>query len=224
MSAQHSAYGSDIKKALLDHLGDQVAPFLRSMPDNGLGNLSNQQHGDEREVVIALSGGLDSVVLLHLCVLHPNIAKVRALHINHHLQPQCDDWAGFCHQQCAALGVVCEVIDVYPRSHSEQDARDARYQAFESALNSQQLLLAAHHANDQAETLLYRLARGTGLTGMRGICRARKLGESQIVRPLLAIERKTLRSYAQTYQLQWIEDPSNQSTQYDRNHLRHKVL
>lgn len=174
--------------------------------------------------VIALSGGLDSMVMLHLAASHLPSSKLHVLHINHHLQESADAWSEFCRKQAAFLSLPFTQIDVFPANSSEVAARDARYAAFGDFLKVGDVLLLAHHADDQAETVLFRLLRGSGLHGLSGMPRSRMLGKNKIVRPLLSVPRIQLEAWADQQQLSWIEDPSNQSSLYDRNFLRLKVL
>lgn len=174
--------------------------------------------------VIALSGGLDSIVMLHLAASHLPSDKLHVLHINHHLQESADAWSDFCRKQAGLLSLPFTQIDVFPANSSEAAARDARYAAFGHFLKVGDVLLLAHHADDQAETVLFRLLRGSGLHGLSGMPSSRMLGENKIVRPLLSVPRIKLEEWAGQQQLSWIEDPSNQSSLYDRNFLRLNVL
>ncbi|TPE52815.1 tRNA lysidine(34) synthetase TilS [Maribrevibacterium harenarium] len=183
----------------------------------------------EGRVVIAYSGGLDSHVLLHLAATHlTGVARehLRALHVNHQLSPNADSWQQHCEQVCADLGVAfrSERVTVSDQGSLELAARQARYQAFDLHLNAGDVLLQAHHANDQLETLLMRLERGTGLRGLGGIPATRQQGKWRIVRPLLIFSRSQLLEYAQCHNLDWVEDESNQETVYRRNLLRHEVV
>ena len=174
--------------------------------------------------VIALSGGLDSIVMLHLAASHLPPDKLHVLHVNHHLQSSADAWAAFCKKQSEDLFLSFSQVNVFPHNNSESAARDARYNAFSGFLQRGDVLLLAHHADDQAETVLFRLLRGSGLRGLAGMPASRKLGENDIVRPLLSVPRRGLECWAQAERLQWIEDPTNQHDVYDRNYLRLNVL
>lgn len=183
-----------------------------------------------RPWVVAYSGGLDSTVLLHaLCQLSPKPA-IRALHIHHGLHSQADQWQDHCRTFATSLGVAidCRRVQVQRGEGIEAAARDARYRAFQAALGVGDVLLQAHHQDDQAETLLLRLFRGTGPHGLRGIPRQRELsvsgGKASLLRPLLDLPRQVLEEYAQRAGLDWVEDPSNADTAMDRNYLRHIVL
>lgn len=186
-----------------------------------------------RALCVALSGGLDSTVLLHLLVQLRQRgllagASLRALHIHHGLQIAADDWLRHCRQLCNYWQVPFTVIHVSvqrERGESlEMAARQARYDAFAAALRHDELLLQAHHSDDQAETVLLRLLRGSGVRGLGAIPVARQLGPGCIVRPLLSFTRMQLWQYATANGLVWIDDPSNEDQQHDRNFLRATVL
>lgn len=177
---------------------------------------------------VAYSGGLDSHCLLHLASQVVQRPQLRAVHINHQLSPQADAWAEHCRQQCQQLGIALEIIRVdceaYAGASLEQRARKARYAAFEQHIQPGELLLTAHHQDDQAETLLLRLMRGTGIDGAAAMPALRVLGAGQLFRPLLAQPRAALLAYAQAQGLQWVEDESNTELWADRNYLRQQVL
>lgn len=194
--------------SLTDHLASKLQPY------------------QGRRWRVAFSGGLDSTVLLHaLAALQPT-PLLQAIHIHHGLQAQADDWQQHCAEACAGLGIeyVCLKVTVEPGASQENAARQARYQAFEEALEDGDLLLQAHHLDDQIETMLLRLFRGTGLEGLRGIPETRPLGAGLICRPLLALPRAELAAYAQVHGLHWVDDPSNSDSRFDRNFLRTQVL
>ncbi|WP_421621103.1 tRNA lysidine(34) synthetase TilS [Alkalilimnicola ehrlichii] len=178
---------------------------------------------------VAYSGGLDSTVLLHLMAALSEARELplRAVHIHHGLQPQADAWAEHCRQQAAALGVDCPVLPVEVRRDSgeglEAAARRARYAALASHLQSGEALLTAHHADDQAETVLLHLLRGSGPRGLAGMRAQRPLGRGRLLRPLLPWSRERLRAYGDTHALCWVEDPSNAHAAHDRNWLRHTL-
>jgi tRNA(Ile)-lysidine synthase len=176
---------------------------------------------------VGYSGGLDSHVLLHALVKLLGSESLTAIHINHQLSPNADSWQQHCQACCDNLGVqmITEAVVIENSGQGlEQAAREARYAVFERILNETDLLLLAHHADDQVETVLYRLLRGTGTKGLAGIPMNRPLGLGEILRPLLPYPRKDLEAYAAEQELQWIEDESNQDTTFDRNFLRQKVV
>jgi len=176
---------------------------------------------------VALSGGLDSSLLL--CVAAACHSNVTAVHVNHQLQPNHEQTEQFCRDLCAQLSVpvVIEQVDVPVGSAAgglEEAARAARYDVFHHLLDAGDLLLMAHHADDQAETVLFRLLRGSGVKGLAGMPRMRPLGKGGLLRPWLDISRDRLEQVAASVELCWQEDPSNRSQAFDRNYLRHGVL
>lgn len=179
---------------------------------------------DVKRWVIALSGGLDSMVTLELAHRYLSPIPVIALHVNHQQQSSANAWQVFCEEQCVLRNIPYHSVTVTPQGRSEQLLRDARYQCFEDFLIAGDCLLLGHHANDQAETMLFRLVRGAGAKGLSAMPRQRGIGEARLLRPLLSTSREQLASYAQDQNLAWIDDPSNNSLDYDRNYLRHKVL
>jgi len=180
--------------------------------------------------LIGLSGGLDSVVLLHaMAKLRDQSGAdihLRALHINHQLQDQAQNWEAHCLSLCAKLGVefASAQVEISGSSGLENAAREVRYREFKAALLPDEELLLAHHRDDQMETLLLRLIRGSGSRGLSGIPRSRVLGASRLLRPLLDIDREELQSYAESQQLSWVEDHSNKDQGFDRNYCRHSLL
>ncbi|WP_447735360.1 tRNA lysidine(34) synthetase TilS [Pseudomonas shirazensis] len=178
---------------------------------------------------VALSGGLDSSVLLHLLAdytRYHHAPPLRAIHIHHGLQAAADSWPAHCQSLCDKLAIELQVIHVTvaPGASLEQAARNARYHAFADILRPGEVLFTGQHRDDQAETLLFRLLRGAGLRGLAAMPAARPLGQGQLVRPLLALSRQQLHSYAEQSQLRWIEDPSNADTHYARNFLRGEAM
>ena len=180
---------------------------------------------------IAFSGGLDSSLLLHLfAAITPASTALSALHINHQLQSNAAEVAAFCRDVCARLSVPLHVIPVTVPVKAEgvggleQAARTARYGVFEQQLRVGELLLLAHHGDDQLETVLFRLFRGTGVAGLAGMPFTRALGAGALARPLLEFSRAQLEAWAESAELPWIEDPSNCDQRFDRNYLRNRVI
>lgn len=174
--------------------------------------------------LIAHSGGLDSQLLLHLAANKLPHSSILVVHVNHHLQVEADCWAEFSRRESARYGLEHCVLDVWPKDQSENAARNERYQAFEELMQEGDVLLLGHHADDQAETLLYRMLRGSGLTGMTGIPLSRALGKGYLLRPLLECSREQLESAVSELALDYVSDPSNNKDAYDRNYLRNQVL
>ena len=177
-------------------------------------------------VFVAYSGGLDSTALLAAAVDCLAPRKPVALHVDHGLSPHSGDWRRHCEQVCAGLGVHCRSVAVALEVGAgvESRARDARYQVFEQQLGEGDVLLMAHHLDDQAETLVYRLLRGAGRRGMAGIPPSRPLGKGMLLRPLLGISRAELAVFVESRKLSWVEDESNARSDVDRNFIRHEVL
>ncbi|MBD3656030.1 MULTISPECIES: tRNA lysidine(34) synthetase TilS [Marinobacter] len=178
---------------------------------------------------VALSGGLDSVLLLHVASTLPQLRQggLTALHVNHQLQPNAATCETFCRDLCADLGVPLRVERVTvtrDRGGLEEAARQARYQAFARGLEAGNVLLMAHHADDQAETVFFRLLRGSGVLGLGGIPAARSLAQGRVFRPWLGLTRERLREVARAAGMTWVEDPSNIDERHDRNFLRHTIL
>lgn len=184
--------------------------------------------------VVAWSGGADSTALLAaLCEWRDRktggaTAAVRALHVDHQLQRQSMAWSRHCRVLARRLRVpltVTRILVARDRGLSrEAAAHDARYRAFEAALRPGEVLLLAHHADDQLETLLLALLRGAGPAGLAAMPECRRLGQGLMARPLLEAHPGELRAFLQSRQVPWIEDPSNADTDLDRNYLRREVL
>ena len=179
---------------------------------------------------VALSGGLDSSVLLHaLAALREELAvPVSALHVDHGLQLDSMQWGEHCLALCQSLSVPLRRVRVEvgccKEKGLEASARAARYRVFEDELFDGQMLLSAHHRNDQAETLLLQLLRGGGAHGLAGMPLLRALGRGWLARPLLAVGRNALQAYADASGLGWIDDPSNRDIRWERNYIRHHLL
>jgi len=181
-----------------------------------------------RRLVVGLSGGVDSVVLLDL--LHERAATygytLAAIHVHHGLSPNADAWADFCATLCRARDIPLHVERVEVRRDSGQGieavARKARYTAYR-ALDADCVALA-HNLDDQAETVLLQLLRGAGPDGLAGMPFERPLGRGQLIRPLIDVSRSDIEAWARERGLAWIEDESNGDPAYARNHLRLNVL
>ena len=179
-------------------------------------------------LTVAFSGGLDSTVLLAaLCRLELP-TRVRAAHVDHGLHPQSAAWSAHCATTAAAFGAefvaVRVAVDLTAGQGLEAAAREARYRVLGELLGPGEWLLTAHHADDQLETLLLRLLRGTGVRGLRGIIAFGPFAAGSLGRPLLSFTREQLRAQAVAWNLPWLEDPSNRESRHDRNYLRLKVL
>lgn len=181
--------------------------------------------GDGR-LSVGLSGGCDSVVLLHALVELGFGERIDVIHVHHGLSPNAGQWVTFCIDYCRRLGVDCLVRRVEVEQGSglglEAAARAARYRVFSSV--AADTLLLGHHQGDQAETVLFNLLRGAGVTGAAAIPADRRLGRLRILRPLLGVSRNEIEAYAQAARLEWIDDESNADTALSRNFMRHEVL
>ncbi len=177
-----------------------------------------------QSVVVGFSGGLDSSVLLHAALSLATEAQLdlSAIHVHHALSGHADAWAESCVQLCRELGIPLAVLRVVvPRDTGdglEAAARDVRHRALAS--QSADWILLAHHADDQAETVLLNLLRGAGVRGTAAMPESR----GRVLRPLLHVTRKELLEYARSNQLAWIEDESNADTRHTRNYLRREIL
>jgi tRNA(Ile)-lysidine synthase len=180
---------------------------------------------------VALSGGADSVALLHaLCQLREALApaQIRAIHVHHGLHPAADAWESGCRRLCADLGVALDVRRVDARAgpgeSPEAAARRARYDALKSVVVVGEAVCTAHHQRDQAETLLLQLLRGAGPAGLAGMPALMRLGEGWLARPLLDADPAALRDYLLRHGVQWAEDPGNADPRFDRNYVRREIL
>jgi tRNA(Ile)-lysidine synthase len=204
-------------------LADQIAAQLEPLIPPG------------SSILVGLSGGMDSVVLLH--ILHrlaPRFSwRLSALHVHHGISPNADAWADFCAGLCSGLDIPLHIehVDIAPlREHGiEAAARKLRHAAF--ARQSCDFVALAHHADDQAETLLLQLLRGSGVRGVAAMPVLSKVEGAlsggthpMTVRPLLDLPRAVLLEYAHEHGLQWVEDESNADDSYPRNFLRHRAL
>ncbi len=187
-----------------------------------------EEYPAARRWVVAFSGGMDSFVLLDLCVRllagRESAPTLEALHVDHGVNPESSAWGRHCEAVCAARGVAFSLRRAEPGSAAEDRLRRARYQVFESFCREDDLLLLAHHQDDQAETVLLRLLRGAGPAGLAGMPAARPCGSALLCRPLLEWPRERLREHALGAGLDWIEDPSNAEPGYARNFLRREVM
>jgi tRNA(Ile)-lysidine synthase len=180
-------------------------------------------------ILVGLSGGIDSVVLLHLLhELAPRFScEINALHVHHGISPNADSWADFCVALCARLNIPLHIerVDIVPlRAQGlEAAARTLRHAAF--ANQHCDFVALAHHADDQVETLFLQLLRGAGVKGASAMpVLSGYTGRHKVVRPLLHSSRQEILGYAAAHDLQWIEDESNADDSYPRNFLRHQLL
>jgi tRNA(Ile)-lysidine synthase len=209
--------------ALLKALRNSVAPFVSTASDDIFLVRANA-------VAIAYSGGLDSTVLLHAAAIGlKNQVQLVALHVNHGIHADANAWEEHARATAAELHIDFEAVRLTElatgQPNLEARAREARWQALVSMASKHNAvaIMTAHHANDQAETVLLQLLRGSGLAGMGMRTQGNRDGLS-ILRPFLDQERSALEAYAQTRELQWIEDSSNTDLALRRNAVRHQLM
>jgi tRNA(Ile)-lysidine synthase len=182
---------------------------------------SSRKRPNVKRIAVGLSGGVDSVVLLHqLRERHP----VTAVHVHHGLSPNADAWGDFCRKLCKRLDVPLVVAKVKVEKSGkglEAAARDARYAAFRKSRAD--VIALAHNLDDQAETVLMNLLRGAGLRGASGMAEHARLGAKTLWRPLLNLSRKEILAYARKHQLEWVEDESNANEALTRNFVRRSI-
>jgi tRNA(Ile)-lysidine synthase len=178
---------------------------------------------------VALSGGVDSTALLAcLAGIRPRLNKLRALHVDHGLRPASREWAQHCRDLARRLRVPLQVLTTKvarpPGASLEAAARVARYDLLASALKPGEALLLAHHADDQLETVLLQLFRGSGLPGLSAMPTSAPFAKGTLVRPLLSRSRDELEAWVRAQGITWIEDDSNADESLNRNYLRRQVL
>jgi tRNA(Ile)-lysidine synthase len=185
---------------------------------------------DDATIHVGVSGGLDSVVLLHLLATLRKSTEISltALHAHHGLHPDADKWQEFCERLCAKWSVTIKThhLDVRVKNSQgyEASARKARYQWYVSIVKPTDYLLLAHHRDDQAETVLLNLLRGAGIRGLSAMSLTSTFERRRVIRPLLGYDRQQLIAYADEHQLRWVEDASNRDLTYSRNYLRHQIV
>ena len=216
MASSRNLPSTDPSALIATALSDSLRPILLE--------------GRRLQISVAYSGGLDSSVLLHAVSLLKNSlaspasaksAEFQAIHIHHGLSCHADDWQRHCERYAEQWGIPLLVERVTLDREISSLENEARLKRRES-LNRQSgdVVLMAHHRDDQAETLLLNLFRGTGLLGAAGI----PYQEGKILRPFLHLPRSVLKDYAQSQGLVWVEDESNDDPVHRRNRVRHTIL
>lgn len=231
-----------LKLQLLDAIEEMLAGFVKKPTPSPL------------HITVALSGGLDSMVLLQLAHLYAQsvnnqqeksdnkastkcVVELSALHINHGISAYAKQWELFCQSQCEQreISFYCQSTHIQKQAQQslEADARTARYELINSHIEKMAeqakcehcIVLLGQHQNDQAETFLLQLQRGAGVKGLSCMpFSQRRDSKSHYMRPLLAFSRQQLHMFAEQEQLQWVEDESNQDQNFERNFVRHSVL
>lgn len=193
-------------------------------------SITGHRHTVSNRIVIALSGGLDSRVLLHLLARfkrqHPQYHYL-AVHVHHGLSDNADHWLLQCQQWAhqADISFVAEkvTLSLGRRISIEQAARTARYQALAKHLDTSSVLLTGHHQSDQLETFLLALKRGSGPKGLSAMAMSAQFASARLLRPMLNVSRDEMQDYATSHQLAWIDDESNDDIRFDRNFIRHQI-
>ncbi len=177
-------------------------------------------------IAIALSGGMDSIVLLHVASHLKTDYAISACHVNHGISPYAHQWQQFCQTICKQLNIElnvhCNPNSNLQKNISEAQARTIRLEAF--AKLKVDAIIVAHHADDQAESVLFRLVRGTGVKGAAAIQKKSNINNKILLRPWLNIEKKAIINYARDNRLQWVEDDDNININRRRNFIRHLIL
>ncbi|WP_407331178.1 tRNA lysidine(34) synthetase TilS [Enterovibrio sp. 27052020O] len=183
-----------------------------------------------RQIVLAFSGGVDSRVMLDLLSTYRDIHpqhRYLVIHVHHGLSGKADAWLTQCSEWAAEAGFDFKGlrVDIDKQGESlEKAAREARYLAISSAVESEALVLTGQHADDQAETFLLALKRGSGPAGLAAMPEIRPLGQAHLLRPLLTVMRQDIETYANQQGLAWIDDESNLDCRFDRNFIRQAWL
>jgi tRNA(Ile)-lysidine synthase len=187
------------------------------------------QFSNSKKFWIACSGGMDSIVLLHLFYSNKNKISqgIEVLYVNHGLQKEADDWGEFCKLQCQQYGIPftqLKITESCPKGESiEAWAREKRYALIDEVMNKNDVLFTAHHQDDQIETFFLQALRGAGPRGLASMPLIKKRGDTLHARLLLNYSRDDLKHYAENNKLTWQDDKSNSDSRYDRNYFRHKL-
>lgn len=179
--------------------------------------------------LIGVSGGVDSMVLLHWFARNRDHfpCSIRAMHVDHGINQRSEDWASYVESTCKDIGIACEIKKVSLDglgSNLEYAARQARYRAF--CQSGASALILAHHANDQCESFLLKLFRGSGVKGLKAMPSSTACWYDPnvaVIRPMLAVNRSHIESWAEANGIGYVEDPSNADVRYDRNYIRNRI-
>lgn len=192
-----------------------------------------QQYPACRSLLLGVSGGLDSMALLHACWRLNNeqalpFESLRVVHVNHGISAHAAGWQAHCQSVCQQLNIAFVAYQVSvqraPGQSLEAQARAARYTVFADEIRADEALLLAHHQDDQLETVLLRLLRAAGPRGLAGMPQSRALGAGIVWRPWLTLTRKQITAWAEVNAVRWVDDDSNSDDSLSRNYLRHKIM
>tara|TARA_B100000963_G_scaffold154436_1_gene134458 strand:+ start:2400 stop:3362 length:963 start_codon:yes stop_codon:yes gene_type:complete len=183
----------------------------------------------EKKIFVAFSGGADSTALLYLANdLKKNFKyEMKAIHINHNVSINSDKWEDHCKKVCNSLGIdlLIKKATIHVQGEGfEAAARNKRYEIFTDLLDQDDQILTGHHLDDLTETIFLRLLRGTGIDGLEGIKRIRRLGKGFVVRPLLESSKKDIYKFLDEKKINFIFDESNKDIKFDRNFLRSEII
>lgn len=214
--------------AVLTQLQQALSPYIPRLVRQGS---SLETKPVRKNVVVAYSGGVDSHVLLHACwqlqSQFPDLC-FSAIHINHGLSQQADQWQAHCQAVCQQLAIPLQCanvqVDLAHPQGLEAAARAVRYQRIAELCPPDALLLLAQHQDDQAETLLLQLKRGAGPKGLAAMAEVSRTEAFAVLRPFLHLSQQSILAYAEQHQLSWQEDDSNRNLRFDRNFLRLQIL
>ena len=193
-------------------------------------SLSGYLTEDSKKFLVAFSGGLDSTVLLYAlkqALIKEKLNKeILAIHVDHKQNKNSKNWIEHCKNFCETIQVsfACSQIKSNQKALSENDLRNLRYEIFSEYVDKNSTLFLAHHLDDQIETFFFRIFRGTGMDGIVGIPEERALNEGRLVRPFLGLSKDLLLTYAKKHKLDFINDPSNKDTSFDRNYIRKNII
>ena len=193
-------------------------------------SLLQTHHRKETRCILGFSGGVDSRVVLELLNRYRTETQLEflAVYVHHGLSANADQWQQQCQKWCEEKQIpfVAERVQLETGSgiSLEASARDARYAALAKHVGEGDILLTGQHADDQIETFLLALKRGSGPKGLSAMAQHAPFAEGTLLRPLLQVSRKEIERYAFSHQLQWVEDESNADIRFDRNYLRHQVV
>ncbi|HEY8101936.1 MAG TPA: tRNA lysidine(34) synthetase TilS [Burkholderiaceae bacterium] len=218
--------------------GEILTRVCVSAPQDIAATTNVPASSQQTAVAIAYSGGLDSSALLHLAHHYATEHRIRlfAFHIHHGISPNADRWLAHCKEECLRLGITFDARQIKlpydGKSGVEEAARIRRYAALGELCRAYQvgLLLTAHHEDDQAETVLLQLLRGSGVAGMSGMdvvnIAPDLLGDENLhmARPLLSVSRAALSNLVAKNDIAYVDDESNTDPRYARNALRHQVM
>ena len=206
----------------------RLAPELLSPVSRAAARFAAKVAG--KRVLLGYSGGVDSHVLLYELTRVASMHRltVIALHGNHQILPNSNLWEQHSREVCNKIGVEFQShrlsVDFDRAGGRENALREARYAWFKSVMNSGDVLVTAHHLDDQVETVLFRLFRGSGARGLAGISPVRSWGNGELYRPFIDLSRSDILEFAKSHHLEWVEDESNRDESFDRNFLRERLI